>query len=123
MRDLSQGRASDCCSASLQSVTVLSFSICLTQVQQVMGPQLYSAMSFRSGISKRVCGGDGVQQPVRSGLESRRKRHAEDMRLPQPYCLVIPRVPLRYPLQPRICNMIIVPDNGSLLVEHIVKKN
>ena len=85
-------------------------------------------MSNRMGVVKRVCVGDGGQQPFRDNPGRRRTRH------PQPYCLVVPEEPLRYPLQPRICNVIMVADeirfshswpagvNQSLLVKHIMPK-
>ena len=117
----------DCCSTSLQSRTVLSSSIWLTKVQEVLGPQHFSAMFNQVGITKRVFVGDGGQLPARDKLE-------RGARLPQPYCLVVPEEPLRYLLQPRICNVIIMPAeircshawpagvNRSLLVENIMPK-
>ena len=106
---------------------MLSFSIWLTEVQQVMGPQHYSAMFNQVGIAKRVFVGDG-------GQLSSRPKNKQGARRPQPYCLVIPQEPLRYPLPPRICNVIMVPAeircshawpagvNRSLLVEDVMPK-
>ena len=91
-------------------------------------------MSDSQGVVKRVCVVNGDQQPGYDSLTRRRYRRSLKMRLPQPYCLVIPEVPLRYPLQPRICHAKTVADeircshawpagvNRSLLVEHIMPK-
>ena len=80
----------------------------------------------------QVC--DGGRQPVRDSLTTRRMKRSQEMRHPQPDCLVVPKEPLRYPLQPRICNVILVADeirfshtwpagvNQSLLVGHIMPK-
>ena len=104
------------------------------RLQQVMGPQLYSAMSNRTEVAKGVCVGDGGRQPARDSLTTRRMKRSQEMRRPRPYCLVVPEEPLRYPLQPRICNVIMVAAeircshawpagvNQSLLVEHIMPK-
>ena len=87
-------------------------------------------MSNRPGIVKRVCVADGGWQPGRESLTKRRIRRSQEMRHPQPYCLVVPEEPLQNPLQPRICNVMFVSDeirfshtwpagvNQSLLVEH-----
>ena len=68
---------------------MLRFSIWLTEVQQVLGPQLYSAMSNQTEVAKKVCVGDGGQQPFRGNPGRQRTRH------PQPYCLVVPEELLR----------------------------
>ena len=71
---------------------------------------------------------------MRDNPTTRRIRRSQEMRQPQPFCLEVPEEPLRYPLQPRICNVIMMADeirfshtwpagvNQSLLVEHIMPK-
>ena len=67
-------RSCDVLRAGLQSCTVLSFSIRLSQVQQVMGSQLCSAMSYQSGVAKRVCGGDGLPATSERAVFTKRPR-------------------------------------------------
>ena len=71
---------------------------------------------------------------MRDNVTARRMKRSQEMRHPQPYCLVIREVCQRFPLQPRVCNVMFVSDevrfshtwpagvNRSLLVEHIMHK-
>ena len=105
----------------------IGFFIELTEVQQFIGPRHYSAISDRLGVAKRVFVGDGGQLSSRP----KNKRGAQQ---PRTYCLVIPQEPLRYPLPPRICNVIMVPAeircshawpagvSRSVLIEHSMPK-
>ena len=108
---------------------MLSAGRCLhlpDRVQQIMGPHPWSAMSKRAGFAKVMF--------VCNGGTSSSDKFVRGMRRPQPYCLVVSEEPLRSLLQPRICNVILVPDeircshawpagvNRSLMVEHVMPK-
>ena len=89
-------------------------------------PTPLRAMAMQAGVAKRVFVDNGEMPPSDTFVRG--------VRQPQPYCLVVPKEPLRFPLQPRICNVILVPNeircshawpagvNRNLMAKHITPK-